>query len=397
MTLSVEGAVADGFELVRKAFEAAVGAVGHGSADCCVYVDGECVVDLRSGRRARDVQCVFSATKGAVAACANLLVERGLLELEAPVVRYWPEFGARGKSATRVRWLLEHRAGVLAPDVTLSMSEVGDWNAVCAALADATPAWKPGTAYGYHAQSFGWLVGELVRRVDGRGLAEFFSREIAAPAGVDFMLGLPADGGSRLIDVAPAHAPANGSGNRRSDAENAANVSPPGEMDLSQYVGPHTDVAMTFNGALPGDAFALPRDPALRGVPIAASNGYTNARGLARLYAWLLSALSADTLRDLTTPQTQGPDVVLSAPAMTIEQHFSRGFEVLAPDPADSGNAAFGHHGLGCATAFADPARRLAFGYTTSTAQLGPPGSDPHVQKVARAVSICMAQSGTST
>ncbi|GAA0917401.1 serine hydrolase domain-containing protein [Nonomuraea longicatena] len=388
MTVQVEGTVADGYEPVREAFEAAVGAEGQESADCCVYVEGECVVDLRSGRRAGDVQCVFSATKGAVAACANLLVERGLLDLDAPVVRYWPEFGAAGKSATRVRWLLEHKAGVLAPDVTLSAREVGDWDAVCAALAAATPAWEPGTAYGYHAQSYGWLVGEVVRRVDGRGLAEFFSQEIAVPAGADFTLGLPEDGGSRLIEVIPAHFPPDLSGYGPHD------VGPPSEMDLSQYVGPHADVAVTFNGALPEDALSLPRDPVLRGLPIAASNGYTDARGLARLYAWLLTALSAHTLRDLTSSRTEGPDVVLSAPAMAIEQHFSRGFEVLSPGLDGSGDAAFGHHGLGCATAFADPARRLAFGFTASTSYLGPPGSDSRVQRLTRALSACVPPTG---
>ncbi|UBU08469.1 serine hydrolase family protein [Nonomuraea gerenzanensis] len=143
-------------------------------------------------------------------------------------------------------------------------------------------------------------------------------------------------------------------------------------------------------GRRPEDAFALPRDPALRGVPIIASNGYTNARGLARLHAWLPTALSADTLRDLTVARIAGPDVVLSAPAMAIEQHFSRGFEVLQ---AGSSSAASGHHGLGCAMAFADPAHRLAFGYTTSAAHLGPPGGDARVRKLTRAISACVPRS----
>jgi CubicO group peptidase (beta-lactamase class C family) len=104
--------------------------------------NGECVIALRTGPSEQSLQCVFSATKGAVAACANLLVERGVLDLEAPVSRYWPEFGSHGKEATLVRWILEHRSGVLAPDRVLSPDEVADWNAVCAALAEATPVWQ---------------------------------------------------------------------------------------------------------------------------------------------------------------------------------------------------------------------------------------------------------------
>jgi CubicO group peptidase (beta-lactamase class C family) len=119
------------------------------------------------------------------------------------VIRYWPEFRSHGKEATLVRWILEHRSGVLAPDRVLSPDEVADWNAVCTALAESPPVWKPGTSYGYHALSFGWLVGELIRRVDGRGPARFIAEEIAEPASAEFLLGLPPEAADRLLDVAP--------------------------------------------------------------------------------------------------------------------------------------------------------------------------------------------------
>lgn len=362
----IEGEVAAGYEPVTEAFGQAL-ADSKGSADCCVHVDGDCVVDLRRGRTADQLQCVFSATKGAVAACANLLIERGLLDPGSPVIRYWPEFGAHGKNEVTVRDLLEHRSGVLAPDAVLSVEQVGDWDSVCVALADATPAWEPGTAYGYHAQSFGWLVGELVRRVDGRGLVEFFISEVAGPSGADILLGLPASEDERLLDVEPVGL------EPETGADNAD------EIDLSQFVGPHTESASTLGGVLPSDAFAVQADSRLRRLPMAASNGYSNARGLSRLYAWLLTELSSQTQRQLTSAGTSGPDVVLSSPAFDIEQHFSRGFEVIE---TAGGHAAFGHSGLGGITAFADPSHRLAFAFTSTDAVLGPPGTDARAQVI---------------
>lgn len=370
MKPQIEGDVATGFETVAEAFQQALAGT-QGSADCSVHVEGKCVGDLRRERRADQLQCVFSATKGAVAACANLLIGRGLLDLESPVTRYWPEFGARGKASLTVNDLLEHRSGVLAPDSVLSVEQVSDWNTVTAALADATPVWEPGTTYGYHAQSFGWLVGELVHRVDGRGFAEFLATEVAEPSGAEILLGLPDSESGRLLDVEPV-------GTQPSPGSDTDD-----EMNLSQFVGPHTDAAATLGGALPADAFAVPGDPHLRRLAIAASNGYSNARGLSRLYAWLLTEFSPQTQRKLTNPGTSGPDVVLSNPAFDIEQRFSRGFEVTEPT---SGNTAFGHQGLGGITAFADPAQGLAFAFTTTDAVLGPPGTDARAQVIIDAV-----------
>jgi CubicO group peptidase (beta-lactamase class C family) len=374
----VHGRVATGYELVVERFREVI-ADGTSSADCCVYVDNERVVDLRAGRSADNVQCIFSATKGAVAACANLLIERGDLDPDAPVTRYWPEFGAHGKEGTTVRDLLEHRAGVLAPDSPLDVEQLGDWNAVCTALAAAAPAWQPGRgAYGYHAQSFGWLVGELIRRVDGRELVDFFAAEIGETSGANIMLGLLDSQASRLLDVAPAE---------------QASAPEAGDADLSQFVSPYTNRAMTLGGALPEDAFAIQSDPRLRRLPIAATNGYANAVGLARMYAWLLTEYSPHTQCELTSTHTTGPDLVLSSPACDIEQHFSRGFEVIQPI---TGSIAFGHHGLGGTTAYADPIHHLAFAFTTTVAIVGPPGLDSRAQTLAAAVHESLAQSSNS-
>lgn len=137
--MSVEGSVAPGYERVADAFEKSLASDGVETAQCCVYVQGEPVVDLWSGP-ADAIEVVFSATKGATAACANLLVQRGLLDLDAPVARYWPEYAANGKGATLVRWVLSHQAGVLAPSVGLTVDDLADWDAVVNALAAAPPA-----------------------------------------------------------------------------------------------------------------------------------------------------------------------------------------------------------------------------------------------------------------
>ena len=137
------------------------------------------------------LQLVFSTTKGATAACANLLMQRGQLDIDAPVVTYWPEFGTAGKENIPVRWLLCHKAGLPIIDKPLSLAEVLEWDPVVAALSVQEPVWEPGTAHGYHALTYGWLVGEVVRRVDGRSLGTFFAEEIAEPLGLEFWIGLP--------------------------------------------------------------------------------------------------------------------------------------------------------------------------------------------------------------
>lgn len=366
----IKGSVAAGFERVAEVFEAL-----EDPGQCCVHLDGRPVVDLTRDLDEDAVQVVFSATKGATAACANLLVQRGLLDLDAPVTRYWPEYGANGKAATLVRWFLSHRAGVLAPAAGLGMDDLADWDTMVAALAAQSPAWEPGTAYGYHAHTFGWLVGELVRRVDGRGLGRFFAEEIAGPAGADFWIGL----------AAQEH--------RLSPVVSASPAPPPGaqvdaRVDMSQFIGPHLMAASTLNGALPQDAVTAAADRRYRAAGLGAAGGVTNARGLSRMYAWLLAEFTPETVADILRPETDGADLVLSAPAMRVEQRFGRGFVV---DPVA---ATFGHDGAGGIVAFADPGRRLAFGYTTTRLVLGPPGADPRAGALAGAVgAVCAALS----
>ncbi len=192
----VHGEVAPKFAAVRDAFARNFVEHGEVGAAFTAYVDGECVVDIWGGVADKaegrpwdrdTLQLVFSCTKGATSVCANLLAERGELDIDAPVVEYWPEFAAEGKDAIPVRWLLSHEAGLVALDVELTAEDAYRWSPVVDALAAQAPLWEPGTAHGYHAVTFGWLVGEVVRRITGQSLGAFFAKDIAFVEKIDLV------------------------------------------------------------------------------------------------------------------------------------------------------------------------------------------------------------------
>ncbi len=370
--MKIAGSVAPGFERVAEVFEENFTVRGDVAAQCCVHVDGEQVVHLWGGYDGDAIQVVFSAAKGATAACANLLVQRGLLDLDAPVTDCWPEYGVNGKDKTLVRWILSHKAGVLAPGPGLTMDDLGDWDKMAASLAAQAPAWEPGTAYGYHAHTFGWLVGELVRRVDGRGLGQFFAEEIANPAQADFWIGLPESEEHRVAPII------------FEEPAMPADVDP-SAFDMSAFIGPHLMTATSLNGILP-DLGVAALDRRYRAAELGAAGGVASGRGLSRLYAWLLDEFTPDTIADILRCETDGPDQVLSAPAMAMEQKIGRGFVVPPPDQSPAGVPTFGHDGAGGSSAFADPQRRVAFGYAMTRMLLGPPGSDPRVTPLVQAV-----------
>ena len=204
----VQGHVEDGWGKVADAFRANFeGNPGEVGAACCVYAGGRPVVDLWGGLADREanrpwdkdtIVAVASTTKGAAAICAHLLVQRGELDLDAPVVKYWPEFGAAGKEQIKVRWLLSHQAGLPIVDGPLTFEEACAWHPVIRALEAQKPLWKPGTEHVYHAVTFGFLVGELVRRITGKSLGTFFADEVAAPLGLSAWIGLPEEQEGRV-------------------------------------------------------------------------------------------------------------------------------------------------------------------------------------------------------
>ncbi len=208
MDALIDGVVAPGFEGVREAFAHNFEVGREVGVGFCLHVHGAKVVDLvggtfdAAGTRPYDrdtLQLVFSSTKGATAACANLLVQRGQLDLAQPVSHDWPEFAQANKADIPVLYLLTHQAGLPVLDTRLSAEEVQRWDPIIRALEAQSPLWEPGTAHGYHAVTYGYLVGEVVRRITGRSLGTFFAEEIAGPLGLEFWIGLPAELERRVL------------------------------------------------------------------------------------------------------------------------------------------------------------------------------------------------------
>lgn len=386
----IRGTTADEFEQVAEVFEANFEDHGEVGAGFAAYLDGEKVVDLTGGIAdssgnpydSQVLQMVFSTTKGATAMCAHLLVERGELDLDAPVAQYWPEFATNDKADIPVRWVLSHRSGLIDTDEPLTLEQALDWDTVTTALAASTPAWTPGTAHGYHAITFGWLVGEIVRRVSGMEIGEFFAAEFADPLGLEFWIGLPDDQQSRVASLIPMGGTLAGEDPPPMMAaeEGDGSTNAPSHLIemLETFLGPDNLAAKALTA--PGGAFAREsvwNEPRVRAAQIPAANGVTNAASLARLYAATVSevdglrTLAAETIRNAIVPQVEGPDSVLVFPIP-----FGNGFMTHSDMSPFVGGRSFGHYGAGGSVGFADPDRRLAGGYVMNQMHFGLAG-DP--------------------
>ncbi|MFD5257492.1 serine hydrolase domain-containing protein [Streptomyces bobili] len=371
---TIHGEVAAGFEPVREAFAANFAQHGDIGAAVCVYQYGRPVVDLwggvadpETGRPwTRDtLQLVYSATKGATATAAHMLAERGALDLDAPVAKYWPEFAANGKADIPVRWLLSHQAGLITLDQPVPLNEALAWHPMAAALAAQRPQWTPGTAHGYHGRTWGWLVGEVIRRVSGQTPGRFFADEIAAPLGLDFFIGLPADQRdrvSRMVYQRPAV-----------DLTTVPAESVPEE--LREQVAAWRDPESFSNRAYAvTDPAEIEFDsPEVQAAELPASNGISTAHGLARMYAALIGEvdgvrlLTSETLASATKEQASGKDQV-----MLIPSRFSSGYMLPTETNPMIEPSSFGHTGRGGSLGFADPEHGIAFGYAMNNIIGGP-------------------------
>lgn len=337
---------------------------GEVGASVCVIVEGRAVVDLWGGIADRHTNApwerdtigvVWSCTKGAVALCAAILMARGLLDLDTPVTEYWPEFGQAGKDHIPVRWLLTHQAGLPAIREPLPPGGLLDWDRVVSTLAAEAPFWEPGTRQGYHALTFGHLVGEVVRRVAGKPLADFFRDEVAGPRGLDFHLGLPESEEGR---VAP---------NIRADPVPAGEV--PWRFVTRMSEDPTSIQALIIRntGLRPGEQDSRGAHAAV----LPSAGGITNARALAGMYAAVAQGelIDADTRTLLGTVQSASAVDATLLVGMRWGLGFAKSADNRAGPPGaqDSmilSESAFGHPGMGGSLGFVDPPLRLAFGYT---------------------------------
>ncbi|MFG2497595.1 serine hydrolase domain-containing protein [Streptomyces sp. NPDC048441] len=381
MSVDVHGTCAPGFEGVRDEFERNFTERGDLGASVAVAVDGEFVVDLwggdadKAGTRAweRDsLVNVYSTTKGMTALCAHLLVDRGELDLDAPVARYWPEFAQEGKADIPVRWLLSHRSGVIAPSEPMTSEDLYDWDRVCGALAATPPWWKPGTAQGYHAVSFGYLVGEVVRRITGVSLGTFLRSEVTGPLEADVYVGTPESEHGRCADLAkPLSSPSEGA---RSALGSAPPPAPPVRSIDDHPLAPVT-LALQY---LP---VGHVNSAAYRSAEIPAANGHASARGLATVYGALGGGelLSGAALERLRTRQGEPDerDLVLAAGTAWGEKwEWGLGYMLNLYGQAGPNPRAFGHGGAGGSYAFADPENRVSYAYVMNRMGGGTSGED---------------------
>jgi len=361
--VNIQGACEAKFHAVRQELERNFRERGEVGASVCVTVRGQRVVDLWGGTARVDtgapwtedtVSLVFSCTKGATALCAHILASRGLLDLDAPVATYWPTFAQAGKINITVSMLLNHQAGLPALRHLLPQGAFYDWELMVAALEKEEPFWAPGTRNGYHGLTFGWLVGEVVRRVSGRSLGTFFQDEVARPLGLAFWIGLPEQRESRVALMIP------------------------GEADLASpffkaMANPTSLQALMFHNT--GGYMTRPDydSRAAHAAEIGGAGGITNARGLAGMYAPLACGgkglVSRDSVARMgAVSSATGQDAVLLLPS-----RFSLGFMKAMDnrrqpsglqDSVILSEDAFGHAGFGGSLGFADPKAEMSFGYT---------------------------------
>ncbi|UGY91871.1 serine hydrolase domain-containing protein [Streptomyces gobiensis] len=381
--MDVQGTVADGFEPVRDAFRGNFTDRGDRGAAVTVYRDGHKVVDLWGGTDwAEDTaQIIRSATKGPAAAVLHLLHQRGQLDLDAPVGTYWPEFKANGKERVLVRHLLTHRAGLPVLDSPLTPAEAIDGVSGPRAIAAQAPVWQPGEAHGYHAQTYSWLLGELVLRVTGRTLGRWFADEVAQPLGLDLWIGLPGEQAHRVGRIAETETPA-------APASQGLRIRPKQTVS-DAYRDPHSLTRRAF-GAI--DPLPDENAPGYRAAELPASSGIATARSLARFYAALIGRVGGHrvyapaTLTQARTEESAGPDRVL-----VVGTRFGLGYMLHGPASPMLSPASFGHPGRGGSLGFADPDAGAAFGYVTSGLQTSVT-SDPRAQALVRALRGCLTR-----
>jgi CubicO group peptidase (beta-lactamase class C family) len=375
----ISGTVATGFEPVRAIFEANFVRRGEVGAAVHVLVDGEPVVDLWGGAadalssrpwESETLVNVWSTTKGWLALAMHLLAERGQLDFEAPVAHYWPEFAQNGKDRVLVKHLLTHTAGLPAPSMKVPDEAVYDWETMVHSLEQSELFWEPGTRGGYHAATFGWLNGEVLRRITGLSVGGFLRSELAGPLGADAFVGL-----------SPA------------EIDRAADTLPPNPLGALIF-----QMITALNGRVGRLAFTNPPRPAKaantrrwREAEIPSSNGHASARGLARVYSPLALGgkvkgkvfLSPSGVDRACQEQLHAKDAVVG---MSVRRTL--GFmlpEMEQGDPRPL--TAVGHPGMGGSLGFADPARHLSMGYVMNQMIIGP---DVRAMELCRAVYACL-------
>ncbi len=361
-TPAVHGTTAPGFERTRHAFVEGFDGRPDMGAALSVYRGGEKVVDLWGGvKDARTAEpweegtaaVIFSVTKGLASVLVARLVEQGLIDYDAPLAQYWPEFGARGKDRLTVREALGHRGGLAAVRVPLTREQVLDWDFMTALLADQEPLWEPGAGYAYHSITHGWLSGELIRRVTGKTAGEHFA-EVFGPVHPEGWLGLPAGEEHRVAHISLSD------GYLR------------GVQDRLSLPNPFAAHGPELGGALPATLVGEDtgaNDTLFHRHEFPAAGGITTARALAAFWSATVHdddarLLGDAALADGLTVASEGPlELDIPGPG---EDRFAAGFQLPGVDQDLLTPAGFGHYGAGGQLGFADPEHGIGFGYLSN-------------------------------
>lgn len=365
----VRGFADEGFGRVADVFAANLRTSAETGAACAIYHHGRLVVDLygglaNAGTRApwtSDTLTVgFSVGKGLMALCAYIAHQRGLLDFDAPVTDVWPEFGANGKGDTVIRDLFSHRCGLISLDANLTMADIVEWTPVIRAIEAQRPSWKPGTAYAYHAQTYGWLTGEVLRRVTGLMPGALLAEYLTGPLNAEAWFGLPADLEFRVAKMYPSKSPVMAIAWR-----------------ASPIVFPRIGLGPMVRVATMGQAFPFrmvdggPNDynsRAVHAAQIPASNVILNARSLAKIYAATVSEidrprlLTEESLLDAVVPRSErGSSLRTLTPPGS---RFSTGFLInRIPYRPLISDSSFGHDAVSGSLGFADADHEIGFGY----------------------------------
>jgi CubicO group peptidase (beta-lactamase class C family) len=367
------------FARVRDAFVENFDKHGERGGAVTIAIDGKPAVDLWGGWAdvarerawARDTLVnVFSVGKALNAIAALRLVEQGRIDLDAPIARLWPEFAANGKDAISVRTLLCHQAGLPAIRAPQPDGIMLDWAHMTKVLANETPWWEPGTAHGYHVNTYGFLVGEIVRRASGKTIGHFLREQVCAPLGADFHIGLAASEHARV-----------------------AEFQWPGSQPKPEFADDHA--LMRWNAYWNPQGFSGGKwvnTKEWREAEIPSTNGHANARSIARIYSALaaggtidgVSILSTDMLREAMHEHANGIDLISQRPI-----RFGLGFQLTQIERPLGPNAnSFGHFGAGGSLGFCDPDTGLSFGYVTN--DMGPRWQNPRNGGLINAVYACL-------
>ena len=369
----VRGHCEPAFERVREALAASIASGAEVGAALAVAVGGRLVVDLWAGHadaaRTRrwernTLVNLYSVGKAVSAVCVLRLVEAGRLDLDAPVATWWPEFAQAGKARLPLRYLLTHQAALPAIARPLPSGAWSQWDAMTAALAAQAPWWEPGTGHGYHVNTQGFLLGEVVRRVTGRSFGAHLREGLTGPARLDFFVGMGPEMDPRCADVVPRPPSPEDEELRRRLGVDPATLTGLDLMRVHAYRNP-PEVSGT----------GVVNTRAWRAAEVPSTNGHGNARAVARLYAALAGdgrldgfrVLSPETIARARTPQVDGDDLVLQRPT-----RFGLGFQLAMPErPLGPNPRAFGHFGAGGSLGFADPDAQVAVGYAMNQGRGG--------------------------